>query len=316
MNKFLGKNIAMAIATVAMTSSIVSAKGNEVRIASHVSGFSPLVAQARKFASQVNTELPGRFNFKIFPSGQLGKEKALISNVKSGSLEMVSVASGVLKMDKKLGIFDLPWLFKDRNHVKRAMRAGLEDDIRAILAKKGLIVIGIYENGFRHILNGERAIKKPSDLKGLKIRISGGKFRQDVFRGLGAIPQKVAWKETFTALQTNVVDGAEAATYGFFEQKQYEVADYLSLTRHVYTPGFLLMSKKMFNSLSKTEQKIIKSIGRGITDFNYEEAQRLENEYLSDIKKHAKVNEVDLRAFKSKVKKVHVKYEKNMVVSG
>ena len=64
------------------------------------------------------------------------------------------------------------------------------------------------------------------------------------FRSLGAIPQKVAWKETFTALQTNVVDGAEAATYGFFEQKQYEVAKYLSLTSHVYTPGFLLMSKK------------------------------------------------------------------------
>ena len=136
MNKFFGKKWVATIATVAMASSIVSAK--EVRIASHVSEFSPLVAQANKFAKQVDMELPGRFNFKVFPSGQLGKEKALISNVKSGSLEMVSVASGVLKLDKKLGIFDLPWLFKDRNHVKRAMRAGLEDDIRAILEKKGV----------------------------------------------------------------------------------------------------------------------------------------------------------------------------------
>jgi TRAP-type C4-dicarboxylate transport system substrate-binding protein len=140
-------------------------------------------------------QLPGKFDFTVYPSGQLGKEKALITNVKAGSLEMISVASGILKLNKKLGIFDLPWLFSDREHVRRAMKAGLEDEIRAILEEENnIIVLGIYENGFRHILNAKRPIVVPDDLKGLKIRVSGGKFRQDVFSDIGASPQKVAWK--------------------------------------------------------------------------------------------------------------------------
>ena len=310
MNRTTNQKLLGVFASITLSGSVAFAQ-TEVRIASHVSEFAPLVAQAQKFAQEVEKELPNRFEFKIYPSGQLGKEKALISNVKSGSLEMISVASGILKLDKKLGIFDLPWLFSDRGHVRRAMKAGLENDIRQLLESQGMVVIGIYENGFRHILNGKRSIVQPRHLRGLKIRISGGKFRQDVFRSLGAVPQKVAWKETFTALQTGVVDGAEAATYGFYEQKQYEVAKYLSLTSHVYTPGFLIMSKKLFNSLSQKEQNLVKNIGQRITDFNYNEARKLESKYFNIIKKHTKINQVDLPLFKSKVKKVYASYKKS-----
>ena len=282
----------------------------EVRIASHVSNFAPLVAQAKKFSQEIEKKLPGKFDFTVYPSGQLGKEKALITNVKAGSLEMISVASGILKLNKKLGIFDLPWLFSDREHVKRAMKAGLEDEIRTILEEENnIIVLGIYENGFRHVLNAKRAIVVPDDLKGLKIRVSGGKFRQKVFSDIGASPQSVSWKETFTALQTGVVDGAEAATYGFYEQKQYEVAKYLSLTSHVYTPGFLVMSKSFFDSLSEYEQKTFRSVGREITDFNYDEAKQLEEKYFEDIKKYVKINEIELPKFQAKVETVYKDFE-------
>lgn len=283
----------------------------EIRIASHVSALAPLYYQAEDFSRGVNEKVKNPYDFKLFPNAQLGKEKALITNVKAGSLEMIVVASGVLKVDKKLGIFDLPWLFNDRAHVQRAMKAGLYDQIKETIENKNktIKVLGIYENGFRHIMNSKRAINTPKDLRGLKIRISGGKFRQDVFRKMGATPQKVAWKETFTALQTGVVDGAEAATYGFYGQKHYEVLKYLSITNHVYTPSFLLVSKKFFDTLSVEDQRIFEQVGKEITKAQYEKAERLETKYFEDMKGKVEINNANLDSFKSKVSKLYSTYE-------
>ncbi len=287
---------ALALGAVA---SQANADPREVRVASHVSKFSPLHAQSELFAAEVEKRLPGQFTFKLFPGGQLGKEKALMANVQAGSLEMINVASGVMKLDKKLGVFDLPWLFTDRAHVQRAMAAGLEEAIRKRIEEIGSVkVIGVYENGFRHVINSVRAINSPADLDGLKIRISGGKFRQGVFRNIGATPQKVSWGETFTALQSGVVDGAEAATYGFYEQKHFEVAKNLSLTSHVYTPSFLLASNKFYESLTSEQKKVFSEVGRSITKAAYEKSAALESQYFSEMQGKLAINQVDLRAFK------------------
>ncbi|GMG83127.1 DctP family TRAP transporter solute-binding subunit [Paralimibaculum aggregatum] len=306
------KHLTLAAAGLALSAGLALAEPREVRIASHVSEFSPLHAQSVLFAEAVEARLPGQFEFKLFPSGQLGKEKDLMTNIQAGSLEMINVASGVMKLDRKLGVFDLPWLFADRDHVRRAMAAGLEDAIRARIEEVGnMKVIGVYENGFRHVINAERAITEPFDLEGLKIRISGGKFRQQVFQNMGATPQKVSWGETFTAMQTGVVDGAEAATYGFYEQKHFEVAGYLSLTGHVYTPSFLLASNAFFDSLTPKQQAVFVEVGREITDAAYDSAAALEAKYFEEMKALIEINEVDLAAFKAATAESYADYEES-----
>ncbi|MGF1525352.1 MAG: TRAP transporter substrate-binding protein [Candidatus Competibacterales bacterium] len=289
---------AAAAAIALMGAGAAWAEPREVRIASHVSQFSPLHAQSELFAAEIEKRLPGQFEFVLFPGGQLGKERDLMTNVQAGAIEMINVASGVMKLDKKLGVFDLPWLFSDRDHVRRAMAGGLEDAIRARIEEVGNVhVIGVYENGFRHVINTQRAVVEPFDFEGLKIRISGGKFRQDVFQDMGATPQKISWGETFTALQSGVVDGAEAATYGFYEQKHYEVATHLSLTSHVYTPSFLLASKAFMDSLTEEQRAVFHQVGRDITDQAYEVSAELEARYFDEMKDKLKINEVDLAAF-------------------
>nr|WP_321445937.1 TRAP transporter substrate-binding protein [uncultured Cohaesibacter sp.] len=306
------KSIGLTLLGSVLASSTAFAEPIEVRIASHVSAFSPLHAQSEMFAAEVEKRLPGQFEFKLFPGGQLGKEKDLMTNVQAGSIEMINVASGVMKLDKKLGVFDLPWLFTDRDHVKRAMKAGLEDAIRARIEEVGgMKVIGVYENGFRHVINTKRPIKEPFDLEGLKIRISGGKFRQSVFQQMGATPQKVSWGETFTALQAGVVDGAEAATYGFYEQKHFEVAKYLSLTSHVYTPSFLLASNDFFNSLTDEQKKVFTEVGHEITDAAYDASAALEAKYFEEMKSKLEINEVDLSAFKKATAESYDAYVKS-----
>ena len=306
------KSLGLTLLGSVLATSTAFAEPIEVRIASHVSAFSPLHAQSEMFAAEVEKRLPGQFEFKLFPGGQLGKEKDLMTNVQAGSIEMINVASGVMKLDKKLGVFDLPWLFTDRDHVKRAMKAGLEDAIRARIEEVGdMKVIGVYENGFRHVINTQRPIKEPFDLEGLKIRISGGKFRQSVFQQMGATPQKVSWGETFTALQSGVVDGAEAATYGFYEQKHFEVAKYLSLTSHVYTPSFLLASNDFFNSLTDEQKKVFTEVGHDITDAAYDASAALEAKYFEEMKSKLEINEVDLAAFKKATAESYDAYVKS-----
>jgi tripartite ATP-independent transporter DctP family solute receptor len=305
------KLLTIAILTTMAVSQICFAaeEPRKVRIASHVSALSPLHQQSQMFADEIEKRLPGQFEFTLYPAGQLGKEKALITNVKAGSLEMINVASGIMKLDKKLGLFDLPWLFSNRDHVRKAMSGELGKQVaQRIEDKANVTVVGIYENGFRHVLNKVRPVHKPIDLKGLKIRISGGKFRQGVFQQMGATPQKISWKETFTALQTGVVDGVEAATYGFYGQKQYEVAKYLSLTGHVYTPSFLIASKTFWDSLTEEQQKIFTAVGADITGKAYEGAAALEAKYFNEMKNHVKINDVDLKAFQAATSKSYDNY--------
>ena len=311
MTKLLTKALIAGAAAIVSTAAFAEAK--VVRIASHVGELAPLIAQANMFAEKVEERLPGEFDFQVFPGGQLGKESALIDNIQLGSLEMAIVASGVMKLDSKLGVFDIPFLFDDREHVKRAMEAGLEDQIRERIEEvAGIEVIGVYENGFRHVINSAKPIETPADMEGMKTRISGGKFRQDVFASMGAVPTKVAWGETFTAMQTGVVDGAEAAAYGFYGQKMHEVQDYLSLTSHVYTPSFLLASEDFMASLTDEQRQVFEEIGREITSMAYSNAAELEAKYLDEMRAALSVNEVDLPAFQEATASVKDGYvEKN-----
>ena len=98
-------------------------------------------------------------------------------------------------------------------------------------------------------------------------------------------------------MQSGVVDGAEAATYGFYEQKHFEMAKHLSLTSHVYTPSFLLASKSFFSSLSAEQQKVFTEVGRSITEAAYAKSAELESKYFEEMKSKLSINKVDLPAF-------------------
>ena len=115
-------------------------------------------------------------------------------------------------------------------------------------------------------------------------------FAQGVFQQIGAQPQKVSWGETFTALQSGMVDGAEAATYGFYEQKHFEIADYLSLTGHVYTPSFLLAAKSFMDSLTAGQRAVFIEVGRAITERGYEISAALERRYFNEMTGKLKIN--------------------------
>jgi tripartite ATP-independent transporter DctP family solute receptor len=307
------KSFILSIVLVIIFAVAASSAPREIKIG-YITGIkSPLHQQALLFKAEVEKRLPGQIEVLVFPSAQLGKENAQLDALRLGSQDMGIYASGIPKVDKKFGIFDLPWLFADRAHVIRAVSGSLFAECVAQLKKStGLHLLGMYENGFRHVINKVRAVKRPDDLKGLKIRITGGKFRQGVFASLGANPAPVAWSETFTALQTGVVDGAEAATYGFYSAKLYELAKHLSLTRHVYTPTFLVASNRFMKSLASKQKAAFLEAGQAITKQAYASAENLEVEAFDEMKKAGvKINEIDFPAFQEATRGVYKNYIKS-----
>jgi len=303
------KVLAVTAATILTSTGAGMAK--EVRLASHVSETSPLYATAQMFAERVGKQLPNDFNFKFYPNSQLGKEKALIDSIRLGSLEMALVAGGVLALDNKLGLFDLPWLFTDRAHVQRAIKGPLGIEVKKRLEEKqGFVVLGIYENGFRHVINTKRAITKPEDFNGLKIRVTGSKFKLDGFSAMGADPVPIAWEETFTALQQGVVDGVEAALYGFYESKLYEVTKHISLVTHSYSPSFLLVSKTFWSSLSDDQRATIQKVAADMSGDAYKAAADLDQSFLDKMKDKIAINPVDPKPFQAKVQSVYQAYVK------
>ncbi|MGE0717496.1 MAG: TRAP transporter substrate-binding protein [Alphaproteobacteria bacterium] len=294
------------VAAVAMLANPLAAEPRQVRIAYITSELSPGHVNARLFSEAMEKRMPGVFAFKLYPNGQLGGEEALIDSLQAGSLEMGILASGMTKVVRKVGVFDLPWLFDDRAHVRRALAGPLGEQVfKEVEKRSGMTPLGIYENGFRHVINSKRAIVTPADMKGLKIRVAGGKVRRALFAAMGANPAPVDWTETFTAMQTGVVDGAEAGIYGFYEAKLGEVGKYLSLTKHIYSPSFMMASNAFVASLTPDQRKAMREVSVAITDAVFNESESNENKFMEEMRKMVQINEVDLASFRTQTDKVY-----------
>ena len=165
---------------------------------------------ADEFAKRVNEALKERYEVKVFHSSQLGPDEEMLKGIKMGFLEMFEPSTVMSTVDQRFGIFEMPYLFKDRGHVKRiAEDPKTKEILFDPLQEKGLRILGMWENGFRVITNNVRPIVKPQDLKGIKLRVPSGVWRVKMFRLYGANPTPLAYGEVFAALQAGVMDGQE-----------------------------------------------------------------------------------------------------------
>jgi len=192
---------------------------------------------ADEFAKRANAKLAGKAKIVVYGSSQLGGDKEMLQKLKLGTLDM-ALPSTVMSSEVDLvGIFEMPYIVKDRAHMARIEKDIFWPTIEPAIEKKGLKVLAVWENGVRHITNNKRPIKVPADLQGIKLRVPEGKWRVKMFQAYGANPSPMKFSELFTALQTGVMDGEENPFTQIYSAKLQEVQKYLSLSGHVYTPA-------------------------------------------------------------------------------
>ncbi|HEX9270807.1 MAG TPA: TRAP transporter substrate-binding protein, partial [Candidatus Binatia bacterium] len=198
-----------------------------------------------EYAKRVNDVLKGKIEIKVFHSSQLGSDEQMMRGVKIGAPEMFLPSTVMSTTDEKFGVFEMPYIIVNRAHMKKVTEnPQVQKLLFQGLPSKGIRVLGVWENGFRHITNNVRPIVKPEDLKGIKLRVPGGVWRVKMFKDYGANPSPMPLAEVYSALQSGVMDAQENPFPQIASAKFQEVQKFLSLSGHVYTPAYLVVGEE------------------------------------------------------------------------
>jgi tripartite ATP-independent transporter DctP family solute receptor len=263
----------------------------------------PVNVRAVEAFARINKATNGRVAAKTFPASVLGSDPSMISQLRSGAVEMLAMPGAFLTFSPVAGIENLAFAFKDRDTVFRAMDGDLGKVIRDDIGSKGAICLDkIWESGFRSITTSTKPIHTAADLNGLKIRVSPGKIRIDTFQSLGASPTPIALSELYTALQTHVVDAQENPLVLINQQKFFEVQKYVSLSEHIWSGYWTLVNEDVWKRMGPGIQAIIsREIGAStlaarndMTNLNSAVADQL-------TRRGMKFNPVDKQSFRQKL---------------
>jgi TRAP-type transport system periplasmic protein len=266
-----------------------------------------------EYARRVNEKLAGKVKVVTFGSSQLGGDKEMIQKLKLGTIDMALPSTVMTSEVDLFGIFELPYIVKDRAHMARIEKDVFWPTLAPETEKKGLKVLAVWENGYRHITNNKKPVKVPEDLKGFKLRVPEGKWRVKMFQEYGANPSPMKFSELFTALQTGVMDGQENPFTQIYSAKLHEVQKFLSLSGHVYTPAYLLVGSRKYATLPADVRKVLEDTARETQAFVYTTAARQETELLDKLKQAGmQVNEVDKNAFIAASKGIYEEFGKEV----
>jgi len=302
------------IAAALVATSAASAHGAELTLKfGHVGKPGSLFEESvNAFAACSNKALAGKAKVQTFGSSQLGKDKELLQKLKLGQITFSLPSSVMSSVADEFGVFEMPYIIKDRNHMRRVW-AALEGTFQNAVKAKGYRIIGLFENGFRHITNNVRPIYKPSDLAGIKLRTPKGAWRVKMFKLYGANPTPMAFSEVFTALKTKVIDGQENPYAQIASAKFQEVQKYLSITGHVYTPAYVLVSEKHYAKLPADVRSALEKCGTETREFVYKRAAQLEIDLLAVIKAAGvAVNKADKHAFIEASKPIYDEFSRTV----
>ena len=251
-----------------------------------------------EFAKRANTELKGKLEIKVFHSSQLGTDEQMMQGIKVGAPDMFLPSTVMSTMEEKAGVFEMPYLIVSRAHMKKVTEnKQVQAQLFSRLPAKGTRVLGVWENGFRHITNNVRPIVKPDDLKGVKLRVPSGVWRVKMFKAYGGNPSPMPLAEVYSALQSGVMDGQENPFPQIASAKFQEVQKFLSLSGHVYTPAYLVVGEDVWKRLQPDVQTALSKIAWDMGDFARSEGERLEKELMGKLAPPMKANEVDKDAF-------------------
>ncbi|HLS87896.1 MAG TPA: TRAP transporter substrate-binding protein [Burkholderiales bacterium] len=270
-------------------------------------------ASAEEFAKRANAKLGGKAKVVVYGSSQLGGDKELLQKLKLGTVDL-ALPSTVMSSEADLfGVFEMPYLVKDREHMKRIEKEVFWKHLAPAAEKKGLKVIAVWENGYRHITNSKRPINTPADLQGIKLRTPEGKWRVKMFQTYGANPSPMKFSEVFTALQTGVMDGQENPFTQIYSAKFQEVQKYLSLTGHVYTPAYVTVGARKWASLPPDVRSTLETVAKDTQAFVYQAAAKAEEDLLGKLKAAGmQVNTPDKNAFIAASKPVYEEFAKEV----
>jgi len=269
----------------------------------------PTVVALKSMSQSLEKLSGGKFKMKVFNKGALGTEKETIDQVKIGALDMVRVnvapMNGVCPMTM---VPTMPFLFHSVEHMRKSLDGAVGDEILGSCEAQGFVGLAFYDSGARSIY-AKKPIKTVADVKGLKIRVQQSDLWVALVNAMGANATPMSYGEVYTGLKTGLIDAAENNIPSFDTAKHVEAVKYYSKTEHSMAPEILLMSKVVWDKLSKSEQDMVRQAAKESVKVEREKWDEQEAKSLANVKAAgAIIGDVDKRSFQAVMQPVYEKF--------
>ena len=267
---------------------------------------------AEYFKKLAEERTGGKVKVEVYPNSQLFKDGEEMEALQLGSVQML--APSVSKFGplgaREFEIFDLPYIFDSYDDLHKVTDGPVGKALFKKLESKGIIGLAYWANGFKD-MSANKALRKPEDMKGLKMRIQSSKVLDSEMRAFGALPQVMAFSEVYQAMQTGVVDGSENPPSNFYTQKMHEVQKYLTLTDHGVIEYAVIVNKKFWDGLPADIRTTLEGAMKDATKYADDIAKKENDDALAAIKASGKTEIITLTpAEKAAWKKVAVTVHK------
>jgi tripartite ATP-independent transporter DctP family solute receptor len=210
-------------------------------------------------AEKVKMMSNGDLTIRIFPNAQLGSERDQAEQVVTGAIDMAKINGGLAEsFEPTFKVNAIPYLFRDIPHMRKFMKSDVAQEMLGASKGKGFIGLTFYDSGTRSFY-AKKPIKSPADLKGMKVRVPESPTMMEMIRLLGGRATPMPFTEIYTGLQQGVIDGAENNVSSLVEMRHSEVAKFYSVDQHSMAPDVIIISENSWNSLTATQQKILKT---------------------------------------------------------
>lgn len=270
----------------------------------------PTTLGDKKFAELVEQKTDGRIKIEVFPSAQLGEEKAVIEQVQLGAIEFTRVSTGPLaEFNKAFGVFSLPYIFDSEEHEWNFLNGPEAGQMLEGLSSSKLIGLAYYDSGARSFYT-RKPVTSIEDLKGMKIRVIQNKVNIDLMEALGASATPMPYGDVFNSLQTGVIDGAENNWPSYYTSKHFEQAKHFIVDAHQRVPEVLMVSKVTWDKLSDNDKQAIREAATESIAYQREQWKKFEQESEDKVRAAGvTVTEVtDLKPWQDAVKPMIEKY--------
>ena len=276
------------------------------------------------FAKLVNERLAGKVRVEVFPNSQLFNDNKVMEAIRMSSSSKTGIIaapslSKFVKFSRTVQAFDLPFLFNNIDDVHILADSPVAQDIVKPLERKGLKALGFWDSGMKSFsIKGNNALRTiPNDFKGKKFRIQTSNVHEAMIHALGGNPQKLPFKEVYTALGQGVVDGQENSWSNIYSKKFHEVQDWITVTNHAYLGYLLIVSNEFWNKLPTEIRTELEVIIREVTIKNREFAAAADAADRKAVEESGFAKVVELtkeekNAWTQATKKVEAKFAKQI----
>ncbi|MBB5694133.1 TRAP transporter substrate-binding protein [Muricoccus pecuniae] len=272
----------------------------------------PRSLAAERLAATLRERSNGRIEMRVAGSAQLGDDAAMLTALRTGTLDISVNSQGASSaVLPELAAVGMPFLFSGAAAAHKVMDGPIGEELARRFEGVGLVALGWWDNGVRHTTNSKRAINRPEDLRGLKVRTPPDPMTIDIFQALGAATQQINFNELYVALQQGVVDGQENPLANIQSSKIYEVNRFVSLTGHKWECNPFLVSRIAWGRLRPDDQRLLREAAKEAELHQRTLSQEIDAKLLGEFRANpnVSVNEVNQAPFRTVTASVAEKWE-------